>query len=141
MRYRPTKTLAALAVAALLLTGEASAADAAPRLQTQTFQAQGSAPLLTSANSFVIAETDLVGSSAIGHDVLDCALNASGSACDVAFAQTGGIIYAHLDLHDGSTTFVGIVDGGTGLYRHARGILTGLTLSPGAEQITLRYIA
>ena len=94
---------------------------------------------MTSANTFVIAENDVADSTTIGHDVLDCKLTRSGSSCDVAFAQAHGLLYAHLRLHDGVTTFAGTVAGGTRRYRDAHGTLTGTTLSKTAVQITLRY--
>ena len=142
MRHRTATTIAVAGVAAagIVLTVGMGTASASSRVHTQTFQAQAStAPLMTSADTFVIAETDVADSKTIGRDVLDCKLTKSGSTCDVAFAQAHGLIYAHLRLRDGATTFTGTVTGGTRRYRDAHGTLTGTTLSQTAVQVTLRY--
>lgn len=130
----------AIAFIPLLLAGTADA-SATTRLQTQTFDAQATAQLTTSATTFIVADQDVSGTVTLGHDVLNCVLGSTGATCDVAFAQAGGMLYAHLTISDADHTLAGFVTGGTDHFRHARGSLTGRSLSPTDVQITLHYVS
>jgi hypothetical protein len=130
----------ALGAAAIVFATGTGDASATPRFQTQTFQAQATAQPVTAGTGFVIADQDVAGSTVIGHDVVSCTVESAGASCDVAFAQTGGLLYAHLTIRDADGSLAGIVTGGTDRFRHAHGTLTGTTLSPTDVQITLHYV-
>ncbi len=125
------------AVLALLAGG--TAAQAAPVQVSQSFDAVATAPSITVGDRFVVADQDVAGGGVIGHDVLSCTVVAGGSACDVAFAQPGGLLYARFALRDADGTLSGSVTGGTGRFCHAHGRLTGTALSPTDVHITLHY--
>jgi hypothetical protein len=137
-RRKTLVSVGAVAAVAALVTST-STAQAAPALITQSFNAQASAPPTTAGDAFVLADQDVAGTTVIGHDVLACTVHAGGSTCEVAFAQPGGLLYAHFSIDDADGTVAGTVTGGTGHYCHAHGRLTGATLSPTDVQITLHY--
>ena len=133
-------TVAALVAlaGAVALTVDVGVASARPIGRTQTFQARATSQVAT-ATGFILADQDVHGTTVIGQDVLTCAVDSTGPACYVAFAQADGILTAHLQISDAAGTLTGRVHGGTGRYRHAHGTLSGTTLAPTAVQIPLHY--
>lgn len=87
----------------------------------------------------MLAEQDVDGPAVIGHDVLFCQATPDHSTCQIAFAQSGGLLYAHFLIRDADHGVRGTVTGGTGRYRGAHGTITGQVLSQSDVRVTLRY--
>ena len=128
----------AVAITTVIATN-AQTAGASAAGRTPSFQAEATSQLTTGSHSFVLAEQDVVGSTVVGHDVLSCVATRIHSTCDVAFAQSGGLLYAHFVLRDSDRSIVGTISGGTARYAHARGTINGKALSPTAVRVTLHY--
>ncbi len=143
-------TLVTLGTAATVTAGgiAIAAAVAAPALAasssstvTQHFDARSSsAPLLLSKTSFVLTDTDVANHKTIGHDALYCSDTGSGAShCHVAFAQKGGLLYARFALSDKTGKLTGAVTGGTDSFTHAKGTITGTSISRTDVKITLQF--
>ena len=130
---------AAIMVASATLALTTTGASAAPRVHTQHFHAEATSQLATGKTTFVLAEQDVVGSTVIGHDVLYCRATRTHSTCQIAFAQSGGLIYARFLLRDSDHTARGRVTGGTGRYARINGTITAKLLSPSDVLVDLRY--
>lgn len=135
---RVAGAVVAISAATLAVAVPAEAARTAPKVHTIKLDSDALRQKDLKAVGLG-ADTDVVGKTTVGYDIIRFGFSKTSQTGDVALALQSGLLYGHLIFSVKTGNATGTVTGGTGTYAAAKGTITVTNASSKVAHVVIKW--